>query len=142
MSPDLALRAACVSPDVRPNDRRSHQRYPVELDLRYQMIHRRQVLSGGVGKTRDLSTKGVFFSAAQPLPKGLDVELSIDWPIRLGGLCPLQVKIAGKVLRSGVNGTAVLIRNYEFRTCGIRPVSAEKERATMGFRPSDESPNC
>ena len=72
MSPDLALRAACVSPDVRPNDRRSHQRYPVELDLRYQMIHRRQVLSGGVGKTRDLSTKGLFFSAAQPLPKGLD----------------------------------------------------------------------
>src|SRR5260370_4105120 len=128
MSPDLALGAACASPDVLPSDRRSHQRYPIELDLRYKLIHRRQVLNGGVGKTRDISTKGVFFSADQALAKGLDVELLMDWPLRLGGLCPLQVKIAGKVLRSGESRTPGQIRNYEFRTArGIRPLSAEKE---------------
>ena len=47
-----------------------------------------------MGKTRDISTKGVFFRADQALPKGLDVELSMDWPFRLNGLCLLQVKIA------------------------------------------------
>ena len=125
MSPDLALAAACASPDVLPSDRRSRQRYPVELDLRYKVIRRRQVLNGGVGKTRDISMTGVFFSADQALPKGLDVELSVDWPLQLGGLCLLQVKIAGKVLRSGESKTAVQLRNYEFRTThGIRPVSA------------------
>jgi hypothetical protein len=125
MSPDLALRAACASPDALPANRRLHQRYPIELDLRYKLIHGRQVLNGGVGRTRDISTKGVFFSADQALPSGLDVELSMDWPVRLGGLCHLQVKIAGKVLRSGERGTAVQIRRCEFRTRGIGPISAD-----------------
>ncbi len=129
MSPDLALHAACASPDSLPANRRLHQRYPIELDLRYKLIHGRQVLNGGVGKTRDISTKGVFFSADQALPSGLDVELSMDWPVRLGGLYHLQVKIAGKVLRSGERGTAVQIRHYEFRTRGIGPISAEKAHA-------------
>ena len=129
MSPDLAPRAALASPDVLPSDRRSHQRYPIELDLRYRLIHRQQVLNGGVGKTHDISTKGVFFSADEALPRGLDVELSVDWPFQLGGVCPLQVKIVGKVLRSGESGTAIQIRHYEFRTRGIRPVSPDRAHA-------------
>ena len=129
MSPDLALRAASASPDGLPANRRLHQRYPIELDLRYKLIHGRQVLNGGVGKTHDISTKGVFFSADQALPSGLNIELSMDWPVRLGGLCDLQVKIAGKVLRSGERGTAVQITHCEFRTRGIGPISAEKAHA-------------
>ena len=129
MSPDLALRVACASPGGPLANRRLHQRYPIELDLRYKLIHGRQVLNGGVGRTRDISTKGVFFSADQALPSGLDVELSMDWPLRLGGLCHLQLKIAGKVLRSGERGTAVQITHYEFRTRGIGPISAEKAHA-------------
>lgn len=129
MSPDLALRDVCASPDVVRANRRLHQRYPIELDLRYKLIHGRQVLNVGVGKTHDISTKGVFFSADQALPSGLDVELSMDWPLRLGGLCPLQLKIAGKVLRSGELGTAVQITHYEFRTRGVGPISAEKAHA-------------
>jgi hypothetical protein len=128
MSPDLAIRAHFVAPDELA-DRRSHQRYPVELDLRYKLSYGRQTLNRGLGKTRDISTKGVFFRADQPLPKGRDVELSMDWPVRLGGLCPLQLKIAGKVVRSGASGTAVRIKNYELRTRGIRPLSAEREQA-------------
>ena len=123
---DFVLRAACVAPDVLPTDRRSHRRYPVELDLRYKLIYGRRVLNGGLGKTRDISTKGVFFRADQALPRGRDIELSMDWPLRLGGLCPLQVKIAGKVLRSDESGTAVQIRHYEFRTRGIPAVSARE----------------
>jgi hypothetical protein len=42
--------------------------------------------------------------------------LSMDWPLRLGALGHLQVKIAGKALRSGERGTAVQIRQYEYRT--------------------------
>src|SRR2546425_12528830 len=129
VSRDLALRAACVASDVLPNDRRLHRRYPVELDLEYKLIRDGRVLKAGLGKTRDISTKGVFFRADYCLSKGLDVELSMDWPFRLNGLCLLQVKIAGKVLRSGESGTAVQIRNYEFRTRGIRPILAERAHA-------------
>src|SRR5258707_6128567 len=109
MSPDLSLRAPCACPDGLPANRRLHQRYPIELDLRYKLIHGRQVLNGSVGKTHDISTKGVFFSADQALPSGLDVALSMDWPLRLGGLCPLQLKLARKVLRHGEHGNGVRI---------------------------------
>jgi PilZ domain len=129
VSRDLGLRAACVASDILPTDRRSHRRYPVELDLEYRLMHYRRVLKAGLGKTCDISAKGVFFRADQALPKGLDVELSMDWPFRLDGRWRLQVKIDGKVLRSGESGTAVQIRNYEFRTRGSRPVLADRAHA-------------
>ena len=125
MSPDLALPTDCIVSDV-VTDRRSHPRYPIELDLRYKALRGRRILKEGLGKTRDISTKGLLFRVDQPLPKGATVEVSLDWPLRLDGLCPLQVKITGEVLRNAESGTAIYIRRYEFRTRGELPILCER----------------
>jgi len=122
ISPHLARSAVRVPPEDRPPDRRSHPRYPIELDLRYRPLrYGWAARKEGFGKTRDLSTGSVFFRADQPLPKGLPVELSMDWPVRLDGVCALQLWITGKVVRSCGPETAVKIIHHEFRTCGMGP---------------------
>jgi len=119
MSPDLARSAVCVAGEVRPLNRRAHQRYPIELDLRYRPLpYGWPARKEGFGKTLDLGSGSVFFSADQPLPRGLHVELSIDWPVRLDDVCALQLLITGKVVRSCGRETAVQIMHHEFRTRG------------------------
>jgi len=49
------------------------------------------------------------FSADQDLPQGLDVELSLDWPLQVDGACPLQLMIFGRVLHSGEEGSTLKI---------------------------------
>jgi hypothetical protein len=115
MSPDLASRRAYAAKPVAA-ERRARLRFAVELDLRYKVTWRQQVLHEGSGKTCDFSRNGVFFHANHALPKGLAVELSIDWPVLLDGVCPLQLRISGKVLRSSEAGTAVKIMRHCFCT--------------------------
>jgi len=117
MSPDLARRNS-VADDVVLIERRSHKRYPIELDLRYKLFNRARVMQEGLGRTCDLSTGGVLFRLDQSLPKGSRAELSVDWPLRLDGVCPLQVLISGQVVRSWAKAAVVRITHYEFRTRG------------------------
>jgi len=114
MSPDLAPDRALAAD--RPAERRSHSRYGVELDLHYKLLWRQRVRDEGTGKTCDLSTGGIFFRADRSLPKGWPVELAIDWPMRLDGICPLQLRVMGKIVRSSETGTAVKITHHEFCT--------------------------
>jgi hypothetical protein len=44
------------------------------------------------------------------------VEISVNWPARLGGTCPLQFVAMGKVVRSEPGQAAVKIERYEFKT--------------------------
>jgi hypothetical protein len=99
-------------------ERRSHARYPIELDVRYIGSWTQRIPHEGSGKTRDFSSGGIFFSANQPLPKGHRVKLFINWPIPLNGTCPLQLVITGQIVRSSRDGVAVTILNHEFRTRG------------------------
>ena len=121
MSPDLALPSVRVADAVLSIDRRLYRRYAIALDVRYKLLCRGRVLREGVGKTCDLSTGGLFFRADHALSNALDVELSMDWPFQLNGVCPLQLRIIGKVLRTSSNGSAVRITHHEFRTRGMRP---------------------
>ena len=125
MSPDLASRRAYAVNPVA-GERRARLRYAVELDLRYKVTWRQQVLHEGSGKTYDFSRSGIFFSSYQALPKGLPVELLIDWPMLLDGVCPLQLRISGKVLRSSEAGTAVKIMRHEFCTRSRSTVDARR----------------
>ena len=115
MSPDLAPRRTYAAKSVAA-ERRARLRFAVELNLRYKVTWRQQVLHEGSGKTCDFSRNGIFFRADQALPKGFAVELSIDWPMLLDGVCPLQLRISGKVLRSSGAGTAVKIMRHWFCT--------------------------
>jgi len=104
--------------DTIAGDRRRDRRYGLELDLRWKLIRRRRLLESGEGRTVDVSSGGVLFDAGRPLPSGLNVELSITWPVMLHNVAPLQLLAYGKIVRSEGRRTAIRMVQHEFRTAG------------------------
>lgn len=94
-------------------ERRSQRRYEINLDVRWSATEGNRT---GVGKLRDISSKGLCFQTDGVMPLGLTVDLSIGWPILLGGTCGLQLRIKGRVLRSDEWGTAIKIVRHVFCT--------------------------
>jgi hypothetical protein len=68
----------------------------------------------------DLGRKGIRFASDDPLPRDVEVELRVEWPFLLQQVCPLELRIWGRVLRSDSEGTVVRTSKYEFRTVGAR----------------------
>ena len=99
-------------------DRRSDRRYDLRLDLRWKLIRRRRILETGTGETVDFSSGGVLFNPGRPLPLGLNVELSIAWPVLLHNTAQLQLVVSGKIVRSQGTRTAIQMTQHEFRTLG------------------------
>ena len=100
-------------------DRRDDRRYGIHLDLRWKLIRRRRVLDSGTGHTVDLSSGGILFDPGRQLPVGLNVELSIAWPVLLRNVAPLQLIVSGRIVRCSSNRTAVAMVQHEFRTSGV-----------------------
>ena len=113
-------------------DRRSDRRYDIHLELRWKLIRRRRVLESGVGHTVDLSSGGILFEPGRQLPVGLNVELSIVWPVLLRNLASMQLIVSGRIVRSAANRTAVMMVQHEFRTSGV---PAEHRPANSPARP-------
>jgi hypothetical protein len=107
-------------------DRRDDRRYEIGLELRWKLIRRKKVLDTGTGRTVDLSSGGVLFDAGRVMPVGLNVELSISWPILLHSVAPLQLSISGRIVRANGMRTAIRMVQHEFRTAGV---SAEQRDA-------------
>ena len=70
----------------------------------------------GVGRTLNIGSGGILFTTEERLPTGRLVELSVNWPARLDGTCPLKMVARGRVVRSEDTKAAVRIERYEFRT--------------------------
>jgi hypothetical protein len=109
-------------------DRRADRRYDLRLDLRWKLIRRRRVLDNGVGATLDFSSGGLLFETDRPLPTGLNVEISIAWPVLLRDVAPLQLVVTGRVVRSEGVRTAIRMVQHEFRTIGM-PVDSRNNAA-------------
>jgi hypothetical protein len=100
-------------------DRRLDRRYNIHLEVRWKLIRRRRILETGVGRTVDLSSGGIMFDAGRTLPVGLNVELSISWPVLLHNEAPLQLVVSGRIVRTHGSRTAIQMVQHEFRTLGI-----------------------
>ena len=98
-----------------PADRRRNNRFPVNEELRYKVLHKSSRITG-MGKTLNIGSGGVLFTTEEKLPLGRQVEISINWPARLDGTCPLKFVASGRVVRSEQSRAAVRIERYEFRT--------------------------
>ena len=107
--------------DIIAGERRQDRRYGIHLDLKWKLIRRRRILDTGVGNTVDLSSGGLLFHAGRHLPEGLNVEISIHWPVLLHNVAPLQLVIAGRIVRSTGSHAAVRVMQHEFRTVGGIP---------------------
>jgi hypothetical protein len=100
-------------------ERRFDRRYQLRLELKWKLIRRRKLQDAGAGSTIDLSSGGILFDATRPLPVGLNVELSISWPVLLHNVAPMQLVVSGRIVRSSGTVAAVQVVQHEFRTVGI-----------------------
>ena len=108
---DLELRE--LKTPVRSNaqfERRRHLRYPIIARAEYRVAGNREQT-----KTIDMSSRGVLLETDRSLPIGDAIQISIDWPALLEQRTPLRLVVSGRILRSNVLGTAVVIRRYDFR---------------------------
>lgn len=106
-------------------DRRGTSRFPLREEVTYKMLNTRAIKVSGTGKTLNISSGGILFSTEDQLPMGGTVELSVSWPARLGGTCPLKFVAVGRVVRSDPDKAVVRIERYEFRTRSTARVNAE-----------------
>lgn len=116
-------------PGSRSNhiERRESSRFPVREDLKYRLIHSKSQAISGTGTTLNIGSGGILFTTEEKLPVGRTVELSVNWPARIDGTCPLKFVAVGRVIRSEPHRAAVRIESYQFKTRGAGghpPISA------------------
>ena len=99
----------------RKEDRRSDRRYPITAELEYRIISRRNLVKIGSGRTLDISSTGVLFESAIALPRGLRIELKINWPALPSTTNRIEIRAEGRTVRATNNCTAVRIQKYTIR---------------------------
>lgn len=102
-------------------DRRMADRFPIQREVRYRALTKRNVDDMGGGTTLNISSNGILFMADRDLPPGRRLEISVSWPADLDGKVPLKLVTRGKVIWCANGRTAFQIQQYEFKTYGCRP---------------------
>jgi hypothetical protein len=119
MSPALARDAVRLLENHNA-DQRLHQRYPIILNVEYKLLVKGRVERLGSGRSRNISSGGIFFEVDETLPAQGRIELAMDWPFLLEGVCALKLVMRGNIVRIDAKGIAVKIAYHEFRTAGTR----------------------
>jgi hypothetical protein len=91
-------------------------RFPLREEVAYRLLQPRSAPVTGSGRTINIGSGGLLFTTEERLPAGRMVEISINWPARLGGTCPLKMVAKGRIVRSEPGKAAMRIERYEFRT--------------------------
>jgi hypothetical protein len=113
--------------DLIHGDRRAERRYAFEMPVHFRCLSGWSRPSGS-GNTRDLGRNSVLFVTDCPPPRGVQVELDIEWPFLLQNVCPLELRVWGEVFKNDRRGTVVRITKFEFHTCGARSFDQEIAR--------------
>jgi len=114
---------------------RLRKRYPLDLLMNYKVLRRGRVESQGAGHTLNIGTDGALVETAglPTIVAGVEIVLTIDWPVLLGGKCALKLLMRGRVVWRVRRCIAVRADHYEFRTARARPLSVE---STDAHRPA------
>jgi hypothetical protein len=83
----------------------------------------------GTGMTRDMSSGGLAFHCDAELPVGSPIEIRVSWPAVAEEISQLELRIAGRVVRSAAPDTAVQLQRHHFEAT---PKSAG-EKGDNGF---------
>lgn len=102
--------------EIGTSERRRSSRFPIEREVRYKTLNQRAEILAGNGKTLNISSSGVLFTADHDLPVGTRLEVSISWPAQLNERCLLNLVARGRVTRHHKGQLALQIQQYEFRT--------------------------
>jgi hypothetical protein len=135
MSTAPALARIVLLLDGRPDPRR-HRRYPVSLNVTYKLFHNGRIERWGSGQTLNVSSGGACFECGDSFRVAGVIELVMNWPCLLQGVCPLKLVMRGRIVRVDGGRIAVEAEHHEFRTAGIRPMHAHppsaKHRTLLG----------
>jgi hypothetical protein len=101
-------------------DARAHRRYLMRLDVEYKVLIKGRVARLGSGKTLNVSSGGVCFECMDTLPIESSIELVMNWPCLLAGVCRLTLVMRGCIVRNDGQRIAVQVKRHEFRTAGPR----------------------
>lgn len=108
-------------------ERRSRQRFPLALAVEYRLLG--QGARWGCGCTSNISSRGVLFEIPEQESLSGLIEVVVNWPYILDGVCALKLVIRGRVVRIGGRSIAVASTQHEFRTAG--PASARPREAAL-----------
>jgi hypothetical protein len=105
--------------NLRPGDRRTSNRLPIERDVRYRIVGSKNPAPlVGAGKTLNMSSAGVLFTTESVLPKNARVELAVSWPALIDNAIPIKLVALGVLVRATETQAAISIERHEFRTRG------------------------
>jgi hypothetical protein len=115
---DFSFGGASRSKEPSGVDRRSTDRFPIEREVRFKLLGKRNSHEEGVGKTVNISSNGILFTTDKALVPGRRIEVSISWPAQLDDRCQLKLVAKGRITRQENGRAAIEIQQYEFRTAG------------------------
>jgi len=93
-------------------EQRKNQRF--ELRLPFQIVSS-SVNVKTSGETKNMSSSGVLFTSAAPVPVGEPIEYVITFPKAPGTRSEVRLRCVGKVLREGPESAfAATLERYEF----------------------------
>ena len=107
---------ASVKTEKSKDDRRGADRFPIEREVRFKVLNRKNAEEVGSGKTINMSSNGVLFTTDQYLIPGRRLEIAISWPAQLNSKVALKLVARGRVVRCDEGRAAIEIHQYEFRT--------------------------
>jgi len=107
---------ASVKTEKSKDDRRGADRFPIEREVRFKVLNRKNAEEVGSGRTINMSSNGVLFTTDQYLIPGRRLEISISWPAQLNSKVALKLVARGRVVRCDEGRAAIEIHQYEFRT--------------------------
>jgi hypothetical protein len=110
-------------------EQRGHKRFPISLEIQYRQLHRGREARRGSGRTINMSSGGILFDTEHPLTPGVTVEIFVNWPFLLEGVCPLKLVMRGRVVRADGMSAAIQTKQHEFRVAGSRTASSEAGRS-------------
>ena len=102
------------------SERRTARRYDLSLPVIIRVPVEKEICSRN-GKTRDISTRGLYFTVEQELDAGAELDLTLTLPSEVTRGSEVFIRAMGKVVRvdrspeggSARVGVAAVIERYE-----------------------------
>jgi PilZ domain len=92
-------------------ERRRSRRFPIEGELRYRTLGRRSEILSGKGKTLNISSSGILFTAGHSLPVGTPLEVSMNWPFHFcNEKCMINLVARGHIARESCAALSLRVR--------------------------------
>jgi hypothetical protein len=103
---------------VTGTERRTTQRFRIKLPLTVRWTNGSAV-GEATTESKDVSSRGVFFSLPKGVKKGSPVEILLTLPHEITLAGPVRVRCLGRIQRSetseeGIWGVGAAIERYEF----------------------------